>query len=124
MKRWRTKLDANLKEIKSNKSASRVGNPRSEINDIQNTQPSGSKIDKSIGVHASHNENSDSEGDEYFLQASKMKDLRHQARPLYRSETTLDETIVSQEDSEEEDCHILDEHSIAYCFESRKTVIF
>ena len=50
------KLDAILKEIKSNKSASTVTNPRSEVNEIQNMQPSGSKTNKSIGVHASYNE--------------------------------------------------------------------
>ena len=51
------KLDALLKEIKSNKSASTLTNPRSEIIDTQKMQPSGSKIDKFIGVHASYNEN-------------------------------------------------------------------
>ena len=58
-------LDAILKEIKSNKSASTVTNPRSEINDTQNMQPSGTKLDYSIGVHASHNKNSDSEDEDY-----------------------------------------------------------
>ena len=37
------KLDAILKEIKSNKIASTVTNPRSEMNEIQKMQPSGSK---------------------------------------------------------------------------------
>ena len=41
---------------KSNKSTSTVTNPWSEIIDKQNIQPSGSKIGKSIGVHASYNE--------------------------------------------------------------------
>ena len=67
------KLYAILKEIKSNnKSASTVTNPRSEIDDTQNIQPWGSKIDKSIGVHASYNKNSDSEDEDYPLQASKI----------------------------------------------------
>ena len=99
------KLDAILKEIKSNKSASTVTNSRSEDNDTQNIQPSGSKIDMSIGVQASYNKNSGSEDDEYPLQASKMKVLRHPAKPIYRSETNLDETLVSEEDSEVEDYH-------------------
>ena len=91
------KLDAILKEIKSNKSASTVTNRRSEINDTQNMPPSGSKTDRSIGVHASYNENSDAEDEDYPLHAFKMKDLRRPAKPLYRSETILDETIVSEE---------------------------
>ena len=57
------KLDAGEQEIKSNKSASTVTNPRSEIDDTQNMQSSGSKIDRPIGVHASY----------YPLQACKMK---------------------------------------------------
>ena len=99
------KLDAILKEIKSNKSSSTVTNPRYEMNDIQNMQSSGSKTNKSIGVHASYNENRDSENEDYLLQASKMRDLRHPARPFHRRETNLNETMVSEEDSEEEDYH-------------------
>ena len=34
-----------------------------------------------------------------------MKDLRHPAKPLYRNELNLDETILSNEDSEEEYYH-------------------
>ena len=34
-----------------------------------------------------------------------MKGLRHPASPLYRSETNLDENLVSEEDSEEEGYH-------------------
>ena len=54
------KLEAFLKEIKYNKSASTVTNPRSDANEIQEAQPSGSRIDKPIGVRASYNKNSDS----------------------------------------------------------------
>ena len=99
------KLDAILKEIKSNKSVSTATNPRSEMDDIQNMQSSGSKTNRSIGVHASYNDNSESENEDYPLQASKMRDLRHPARPFYESETNLDETMVSEEDSEVEDYH-------------------
>ena len=99
------KLDAILEEIKSNKSASRVTNPRSEMKDTQNKQPSEFKIDMSIAVHASYNENSDSDED-YPLQAFKMKDLGHPAKRLRRSESKLDETLVSDEDSGEEDYHM------------------
>ena len=51
------KFEANLKEI-SKKSASTVTYPRSEINGTQNSQLSGSKNDRSNGVHASNKENS------------------------------------------------------------------
>ena len=34
-----------------------------------------------------------------------MKDLRHPAKPLHRSEMNSDATLVSEEDSEEEDFH-------------------
>ena len=97
------KLDAILKEIKSNKSVSTVTNPRSEMDDIQNMRPSGSKTNRSIGVHASHIYNSDSENDDYPLQASKMRDLKHPAKPLFRSESDVDVTIYSDEESDTED---------------------
>ena len=69
------KLDAILKEIKSNKSASTATNPRSETDDIQNMQSSGSKTNRSIGVHASYNDNSEPENEDHPIQASKMRDL-------------------------------------------------
>ena len=72
------KFEAILREIRTNKNASTVTNPRSETNEIQDSQPSGSKT-KSIGVHASNNENSDFENDDYPLRASKMKDVKHPA---------------------------------------------
>ena len=101
------KLDTILKEIKSTKSASTVTNPRSEVNEIQNMQPSGSKTNKSIGVHASYNEDINSEDEDYPLQASKMRDLRHPAKPFHRSETNLDRTLISDEDFEVEDYHMV-----------------
>ena len=99
------KLDAILKKIKSNKKASKATNARSEMDDIKYMQPSGSKTNRSIGVHASYNDNSEPENEDYPLQASKMRDLRHPARPFHESETNLDETMVSEENSEVEDYH-------------------
>ena len=96
------KLETILKEIRSNKSMSTTTNPRSEAAEAQNSQPSGSK---SKGVHASNFENSDSGNEDYPLKASGSKDLRHPAKPLYRNEIDLDETMISNEDSEEEDYH-------------------
>ena len=49
------KLEMILKEKKSNRSASTVTNPRSEINENRDPQPSGPKTNRSIGVHASNN---------------------------------------------------------------------
>ena len=94
------KLETILREIKSNKSASTVTNPRSEVNGTQDIQPSGSKVNKSIGAHASNNENSDSENEDYPLKASKMKELKHPAKPLYESD--VDVTIHSDEESDAE----------------------
>ena len=102
------KLETILKEKKSNKSASTVTNPRSETNEIRDPQQSGSKTNKSIGVHASNNGNSDSENDDYPLRASKMKDLRYPAKPLFHNESDVDVTILSNEESDadvEEDYH-------------------
>ena len=64
--------------------------PRSDFNEMQDSQPSASKTAKSIGVHASINENSDSENDDFPLRASKMKDLKHPAKPLFRSVFDVD----------------------------------
>ena len=104
------KLEAILKEIKNNKGASMTTNPRSDINEIQEPQPSGSRIDPPIGVHASNKEYSDSEND-YPLRASKMKDLKHPAKPLFRSESDVDVTIHSDEESNaeslDEDYHMV-----------------
>ena len=96
------KFEAILKEIKSNKSASTVTNPRSELNENQEPQASGSKTNKSIGVHASLNKNSDSENEDHPLRASKMKDLRHPAKPMFRAESDVDVTIHSDEESDAE----------------------
>ena len=99
------KFEAILKEIKTNKNASTITNPRSETNETQNTQPSGSR-DRSIGVHASVNDNSDSENeDSHSIRASNMHELRNPAKPFCQNRFELNETIVSNEDSEEEDYH-------------------
>ena len=98
-----SKLEANLKEIKYNKSAPTVTNQKSDVNEIQEPQPSGSIIDPSIGVQASNNENSESENDDYPLRASKIKDLKHPARPLFQNESDANVTIHSDEESDVED---------------------
>ena len=99
------KFEAILKEIKTNKNASTITNPRSETNVTQNTQPSGSR-NRSIGVHASVNDNSDSENeDSHPIRASNMHELRNPAKPFCQNRFELNETIVSIEDSEEEDYH-------------------
>ena len=60
-----------------------------------------------MGVHASKNEDSDSQNDDFPLRASKMKDLKHPARPLYRYESDVDVTILSNEESDEEPYHTI-----------------
>ena len=93
-----------------NKSASIATNPRSDVNETLEPQPSGSRMNQSIGVRASNIENSDSENDDYPLRASKMKDLKHPAKPLFRSESDVDVPIHSDEESdieEEEDYHMV-----------------
>ena len=102
------KFEANVKEMRTNKCASTRTIPRSEINRTQNTQPSGSKNDRSVGVHASNVENSDTEDEDYPIRASDMNELRNPARPFYKSIPNLDETVFSNEDSEEEDYHNMD----------------
>ena len=99
------KLEAILKEVKSDKTASITTTPRSDVNEIQDSQPSGSKTNKSIGVRASNIENSYFENDDYPLRASKMKDLKHPAKPLFQNESDVDVTILSKEESEVEDYH-------------------
>ena len=103
------KLYTILKKIKSNKSVSVVTNPRSENTGMQNMQPTGSKGNKSIGVHASNNGNSETENEDFPLRASKTKDLKHPANPLFQTETDVDVTMHSDDEtnseSEQEDYH-------------------
>ena len=94
------KLEAILREIKTNKSVSTVTNPWSETNETQDPQPSGSRTIRSIGVHASNNENSETEDEDFPLRASKAKDLKQPAKPIYGSD--VDVTIHSDEESDAE----------------------
>ena len=87
------KLDAILMEIKTNKSTSMTTNPRSEINEIGNMQPSGSRGKRSMGVNASDNESLDSENEDIPLKASEMRELGHPAKPIHQNDTTLDATV-------------------------------
>ena len=94
-----------LREIETSKNASTITNPRSESNEKQNTQPSGSRS-RSIGVHASENDNSVFENeDNHPIRASNMHELTNPAKPFCQNRLELDETIFSNEDSEEEDYH-------------------
>ena len=91
------KFEAILKELRTNKTASTITNPRSETNGIQNSQPSRSKNDRFIGVRASQIENSDIEGEgNHPLRASDMRDFKNPSRPLYQNAPNLDETITSE----------------------------
>ena len=71
------KFELKLKEIKSSKTASTATNPRSDTNDTQNLQPSGSKGNMFMGVHASNTIDSNlEEEDDHPLRASIMNELR------------------------------------------------
>ena len=100
------KFEAISKEVKSNKTASTVTNPRSELNVMQNRQFLGSEKVQSIEIHASNNENSAFESNNYPLRASKMKDLKQPVKPLFQNESDVDATILSNEESDEEDYHM------------------
>ena len=84
---------------------------KTETNENRDSQPSGSNTSRSIGVHASNNKNSDSENDDYPLRASKMKDLRHPAKPIFHKESDVDVTINPEDDSEAEE--VEDYHTIS-----------
>ena len=102
------KLEALLKEVKSNKTASTTTNPRSDVNEMQDSKPSGSKTNRSIGVRASNIENSDySENSDYPLRASGVKDLKHPAKPFFQNESDVDVTKLSNEESDDEDYHMV-----------------
>ena len=62
----------------------------------------------SNGVHASNIENSDTEDeDDHPLRASEMHELSNPARPIHQNIPNINETIVSNEDSEEKDYHMV-----------------
>ena len=104
----KNKFDAILKEIRTNKTTSTITNPRSDIDGILNSQPSGSKSTRSNAVHASNIENSDTEDEDVHpLTASEMHELRNPARPVHQNIPNINETIVSNEDSDEEDYHMV-----------------
>ena len=99
------KLDAILMEIKTNKITSMTTKPRSEMNEIESMQLSGSKGKRSMGVNASDNDSIDSESEDIPLKASEMRDLRHPAKPIHQIDTTLDATVIFNEESDEQDYH-------------------
>ena len=69
---------------------------------MQNKQLSVSKKVQSIGVHASNDENPESEDEDNSLKASDMKELKHPAKSLYQNELNLEDEIIASE----EDYHI------------------
>ena len=75
------------------------------MNEMQNKQLSGSKNVQSIGVHASNNVTSDSEQDDYPLRISNMSEINNPSKLFHQNELDLDETMISNEDFEEEDYH-------------------
>ena len=108
------RLQTIQKDIRTNKIASTTTNTRSETLELQHFHSSELETDWSIRVRASNLENSDSENEDNSLRPSGMKNLRHPAKPLYKSDLDLDATIVSNEDSEEDDCHNLPMTPVRY----------
>ena len=89
-----SKFDAILKETRTNKTTSTITNPRCESDGIQN-----SAITSNI-------ENSDTEDeDDHPLRASEMHEPRSHARLIHQYIPKINETIVSNDDSQEEDYH-------------------
>ena len=72
---------------------------------MQNPRSSGSKNEQSIGVQATNIENSDSENEDIPLKVSAMRELRHSAKPIRQNDTTLNTTVIFNEESDEEDYH-------------------
>ena len=70
---------------------------------MQNARPSRSKSERSIGVHASDNKNSDSGKEDNPLTASEIKDLRQPVTTLFRNEPNQDQTITINENYQKED---------------------
>ena len=60
-----------------------------------------------MGGHASNNENSGSENDDFPHRASKLKDVKHPAKRLFQNKSDVDVTILSNEESDEEDYHLV-----------------
>ena len=60
-----------------------------------------------MGIRASNNIDPDLEEDDHPLRTSNMTELGNPAKPFHQTELDLDETMISNEDSEEEeDYHI------------------
>ena len=70
-------------------------------------QPSGSGGKRSMGVNASYNESLDSENEHIPLKASKIRELKHPARSMHQKDRTLDATVIFNEESDEEDYHMV-----------------
>ena len=60
-----------------------------------------------MGVHASDNGSPVSENEDIPLKASEMKELGHPAKPIHQNDTTLDATVIFNEESGEEDYHMV-----------------
>ena len=68
----------------------------------------GIRNERSIGVRASNIENSEPEDEDNPIRASKTKDLKHPAKPLFRSESDVNITMHSDEEFDmEEDYHMV-----------------
>ena len=71
------KLEANSKETRTNKVHLQKQIPGLQQTELRTHNLRGPKNDKSIGVHASNIENSDTEDEDHPLRASEMQELRN-----------------------------------------------
>ena len=83
------KFETILKAMRFNKSTSTLTNLRCGLNETQNVQPTGSKTEMSLRVHASVGENTDAEDGNYPLRASEIRSLRHPVKPMFRNNKIL-----------------------------------
>ena len=104
-KKLETKLSQRIKEMKSSKKASSATNPRLDTIDTQNIQPSGSKGNRSVGVHASNTVDSEKDEDSHLLRPSYMNEWSNPSEPFSQNELNLDDTMISKKDSDEDDYH-------------------
>ena len=62
---------------------------------------------QSIERHASDNQNTDLEDKYYPFRAPEMRNSRHPVEPVFQNELDLNETVLINENSNEEDYHML-----------------
>ena len=98
------RIEIILKETSTNKTTSTI--KTSHIRNEQNSENSTIGIQRRYvywnSVHASNFGNSGSKNRSHQLMAADLREIRNLARPFYQKVPTLNETIILNEDFEEE----------------------